>query len=98
MAHFFGGSTKCALCEHVIDDSPRGFPAFLPKGHELWRFSDACFHESCYVEWSQRERMETLHSRFREMWDRRPVHLGMEDVEAWLIAESRKFDEFAMNH
>jgi hypothetical protein len=98
MALFFTGSSTCAICEEVINDTPRLSAAFLSQGHDLWQYSDACFHQKCFDEWDLRDRFLNLENRFQDMWDRRPVHLGLEVGMEWLEAELDKFAEYAKDH
>jgi len=61
-----------------------GFPAFIPAGHALHRFSEGLFHKSCFETWSEKEEYSKLYDRFREIWASRPKNLETpEEIDAW---------------
>ena len=52
MALLFPGKTTCAICRRVITRDDRAvLTAAVISNHKdpLYRYSDACFHESCVV-------------------------------------------------
>ena len=56
MALIIRGSSKCALCERVIEaqDDIVATSHFLGPGHQLWRYSDAPMHRECFLAWGDR--------------------------------------------
>jgi len=86
MAIVISGKTKCVICAAVIEEGDEivGFPAFLPKEHELWQYSDAAFHKLCFQAWPDRERFQALYDAFNDIQSARPKHLKtLEEFEAW---------------
>lgn len=80
------GRTVCPLCDKVIlrDDKVVGFPAFLGQSHPMARFSDAAFHAECFAASGDKDAVETLFRRYREIWDSRPRNLRTRaEIEAW---------------
>jgi hypothetical protein len=80
------GKTKCLLCGKVIQQGVAtvGFPAFLRPSHPLSRYSDAIFHANCFATCVDRESVDALYERYREIWEGRPRNLkSAAEVEAW---------------
>ncbi len=86
MALVFRGISKCLLCEQVIatNDDVIAFPAFLPAGHPLSRYSDSALHQGCFAACPDRMEIESLYSRVRRIWEERPKDLkSVEEMDAW---------------
>lgn len=67
MAVVVRGKTECALCAEVIatGDDIFSTSAFVEDpGHELWRFSDAAMHQSCFLAWPRGEAFVELFNRY----------------------------------
>jgi hypothetical protein len=80
------GQTECLICGRIIErtDEAVTFPAFLKKTHRLHRYSDGNFHQRCLNATADKEELERLYSRYREIWDTRPRNLKTaEEIEAW---------------
>lgn len=75
MAHVITGKSCCALCGEVlgVTDNIVGTCAFLPPGHQFWKFSDAPFHERCATAWADGEEFFRLYREFQKLWDERPT-------------------------
>ncbi|MCZ7685193.1 MAG: hypothetical protein M5U28_43040 [Sandaracinaceae bacterium] len=57
MALVFPGSTRCAICDGVVQAEDSLFATsgvWLPPEHPLFRFCDAAMHEDCYARWPHR--------------------------------------------
>jgi hypothetical protein len=86
MALIISGVTQCVLCGHIIARAADavGFPAFLPKEHRLYPFSDAAFHTRCYETWAEKTPFEHLYFKYRVIWENRPKDLKtIDEIEAW---------------
>ena len=86
MALILSGKTPCGLCGEVMakDAYIVAFPAFLPQGHELWRFSDGAFHHVCWEREPSRPRFECLYEQYRAIWETRPMgRRTLEEMNAW---------------
>jgi hypothetical protein len=86
MALFITGKTECLICETVIQRSEDAvaFPAFLKAGHRLQMYSDGVFHRRCYDASPEKQEVERLYSRYRQIWDERPRHLKTaEEIKEW---------------
>ena len=60
------GHSRCALCGKVLEEGQEimGFPAFASiENPEFHRFNDRGAHETCFKQWPQRERFETVIAR-----------------------------------
>ena len=58
MALIFRGTSKCALCDGVLeaDDAIVATSHFIAdRQNPLWRFSDAAMHKTCFLNWDQRQ-------------------------------------------
>ena len=58
MALILRGKTECPLCSKVIEDGDNivATSHFIADDKDaFWRFSDAAMHESCFLEWDQRQ-------------------------------------------
>ena len=96
MALVFPGKTTCGICDQVIqdDDEIVAFPAFLRPDHKFWKYSDGAFHDHCFNESPDREAVERVYKKFRDIWDTRPRHLKkIEDMKAWHDAAFADFDK-----
>lgn len=92
----FPGKSECPLCGKVIEknDPIIGFTAFLRPEHPLWKYSDAAFHERCFNQCPDREAVERVYKKFRDIWATRPRHLKkLEDMKAWHDAAFADFDK-----
>lgn len=86
MALFFPGKTNCIICNEVILRTKDAicFPAFLPNGHRLHRFSDGAFHIDCFQKWPDRESFEIIYKKYREIWENKPRNLKtLKEIEDW---------------
>lgn len=86
--------SKCGICNETIQANAetRSFPAFLKPTHPLYRFSDAVFHRSCFDMSPDRDEVNRLLTRFREIWDSRSI--GLETVEEINACGNDSFKEF----
>jgi hypothetical protein len=93
MALVFPGKSKWEICDQVIhEDDAQLFPAFLGPAHPLHRFSDGVFHHACFDASPDRDEVNRLFTRFRELWDSLPRNLKTaEEIDAW---GKDKFTEF----
>ena len=94
MAIIFKGESECPICQKVIEisDEEVVFPAFLNQTHPLYRYSDEVFHKHCFESSPDRDEVERLYSRFREIWTTRPLDLKtVEEMEAWGKSAFRDF-------
>ncbi|HEX4519554.1 MAG TPA: hypothetical protein VH063_08255 [Gaiellaceae bacterium] len=73
MALILRGKSKCAVCGQTIqaDDEATGLPHFADGPADVhWRFSDAPFHLSCYLNLPEQAEIEArvagLHQRSAE--------------------------------
>jgi hypothetical protein len=95
MALFITGTTECLICGTVIERSEDvvAFPAFLKAGHRLQMYSDGVFHRWCYDASPDKEEIEKLYSRFRQIWDQRPRNLkSAEEIEKWEKSAFKELD------
>lgn len=86
MSLFFPGSSRCGICGEVMasGDDVVAFPAFLPRRHPLWRFSDRAFHRSCFVGHADGGAVQRLYERFLAIMDSRPKGLkSLEEINDW---------------
>lgn len=85
MALLLVGKSVCQICGQLIkaSDEVRMFPAFLKSSHRMYRYSDAPFHKQCFEASPDRDEVERLFAKFRDIWDHRPSNLTMEEAEAW---------------
>lgn len=94
MAQFFPGRTLCALCEQAIHSEPVAFPAFLPRGHSLWKYADACFRRECLDVWKHNATLSRLYREFRSIEESIPGDLKtLEEREEWFALHVRRFDD-----
>lgn len=79
------GAKHCVLCKLEVQMAEAvAFPAFIPRGHSLHKYSDCVFHRECFDAWSFADQLSDLYRRFREIWDTRPTDLeSMEAIEDW---------------
>lgn len=94
MALVIPGQTKCSICGEVIreNDEVVGFPAFLSRGHRLHRFSDSVFHKRCFATCAERQEVEAVYLKWRDLWDARPRDLkSTTEIDEWV---KRTFSEF----
>ena len=95
MALMMPGRTTCLICENVIERSEDAvmFPAFLKAGHRLHSYSDGVFHRWCFAASLDKEEVERLFSRFRQIWDERPKDLKtVEEIEEWGKSAFKELD------
>ena len=86
MALVFRGKSKCGLCDQIISESDTviSFPPFLPSDHKFGKFSDAAFHETCFTNFPDHDRVNCMYMAYQMIWDSRPKDLEiMEEIEAW---------------
>ena len=86
MALIIRGKSECPLCGKVIQkgDEIVAFTAFLRPEHPLWKYSDAAFHKECFDRSPDKEAVERVHGKFRDIWATRPRHLKkVEEMKAW---------------
>jgi hypothetical protein len=86
MALFIPGKTICPICKQTIMDGMEiiAFPAFLPKGHALSKYSDAVFHRGCFEKAPHRDEVQSIYKRYCDIWESRPRNLkSLEEIEAW---------------
>jgi len=89
------GKTTCGICGVPIckGEDYIGFPAFLPKTHRLWKYSDGAFHSKCFADDPNSGEVQRLHEQFESIWEKRPRGLKTnEEREAW---GKRAFADFA---
>ena len=57
MALIFIGSTKCAICEHILEanDNVIGLAPISNREHRLYHYFDKGYHEQCFDQWCHRE-------------------------------------------
>ena len=95
MAMYIKGQSECTICGRVIglEEEHVSFPAFLKRTHRLHKYSDGVFHRSCFEASPDREDVERLYSRFREIWSTRPKDLKTkEEMDAWGKAAFNEFE------
>ena len=95
MALMFSGSSTCLMCKKVIErtEDAVAFPAFLKAGHRLHWYSDGLFHRECFAASPDKEEVEKLYARFRQIWDDRPRDLKtLEEIEKWGRSAFKEFD------
>ena len=95
MAIVFIGTTPCGICGAPLCEGEDyiGFPAFLPKTHRLWKYSDGAFHSKCFADDPNSVEVQSLYQQFRSMWEKCPRELKTsEEREAW---GKRAFADFA---
>jgi hypothetical protein len=93
MAQFIPNFTICRLCGKPIADHPLMFPAFLPRQHSLWRFTDGCFHPKCFQTWDDHPRFEALLHRFHAIEANRPQDKPkLCEDDKWFVEQVRLFD------
>lgn len=86
MALLFRGSTPCGVCGKPIykDEEVVAYPAFLPKAHRLWKYSDGVFHSKCVSADPNLSEVESLYQQYRSIWETRPAHLTTDgERDAW---------------
>jgi hypothetical protein len=86
MALVFMGKTSCGVCGVPICEGEDrvAFPAFLPKTHRLWKYSDGVFHSKCLVDSPDSTEVQNLYQQWRSIWEKRPRNLMTdEEREAW---------------
>jgi hypothetical protein len=86
MALVFIGKTECGVCGAPICEGEDrvAFPAFLPKTHRLWKYSDGVFHSKCFADDPNSGEVQSLYQQFRSIWEKRPKDLKTnEEREAW---------------
>jgi hypothetical protein len=86
MALILEGKTLCGICGKPITSvsDAIGFPAFLPPGHRLSRFSDGAFHAKCFDECVEREAVLNVLEKYRQIWQSRPANVkSLAEIEAW---------------
>jgi hypothetical protein len=57
----------CALCGKDFEEEGEIFSTwgvFLPRGHTLYKYCDACFHWSCYEIWPERSNFANAYFAF----------------------------------
>jgi hypothetical protein len=95
MALVFIGKTPCGVCGAPIrkGEDYVGFPAFLPKTHRLWKYSDGAFHSKCFADDPNSGEVQSLYLQVLSIWVKRPTDLKTdEEREAW---GKRAFADFA---
>jgi hypothetical protein len=95
MALLLRGRSECLICGTVIDESDECvmFPAFLKAGHRLHLYSDGVFHQRCFDASPDKEEVEKLHSRFRQIWAERPKNLNTpEEIDDWEKSAFKELD------
>jgi|SRR5580658_1117664 hypothetical protein len=86
MALVFIGKTRFVLCDEPISEAEDyiAFPAFLPKTHWLWKYSDGVFHSKCFADDPNSRDVQSLFLQYRSIWEKRPRDLKTkEEIEAW---------------
>jgi hypothetical protein len=86
MALVFIGKSRCDVCGEPIckGEDYVGFPAFLPKKHRLWKYSDGVFHSKCFADDPNLSEVQSLYLQWRSIWEKRPRDLKTEEErEAW---------------
>lgn len=86
MAIIIEGKTLCGICGLAIVNAADAtcFPAFLPQGHRLSRFSDSAFHKDCFVACPERQQVDDVYGKYRRIWNSRPQGLNsLAEIEAW---------------
>ncbi len=63
MALLFRGSTPCGVCGKPIceNEDVVAYPAFLPKTHRLWKYSDGVFHSKYFAEDPNSREVQSLY-------------------------------------
>ena len=95
MALVFMEKTPCGVCGAPIreEEDCVAFPAFLPKTHRLWKYSDGVFHSRCFADDPNSGEVQSLYLQFRSISEKRPSDLKTnEEREAW---GKRAFADFA---
>lgn len=94
MAIFMAGKSRCPICGKVIDsiDEAIATPAFLKNTHPLAKFSDAVLHKQCFAEAPEREDVERLLSRFKEVMAGGPRTGTVAEYESWVKGAMREFE------
>ncbi len=86
MAILIPHKTTCVLCHDVIDspDDVVAFPAFIPPGHKMSKYSDSIFHGQCFRNWDGGETLQHLYASYCEIWDGRPGNLqSVDEITEW---------------
>lgn len=92
MALVIKGRTPCGICGEPLEEPIIGFPAFLGRDHELSGFSDAAFHERCFISHPRAADVTALYARFQAIWASRPLGLKtVAEIEAWGREAFKKF-------
>jgi len=95
MVLFCPGKTECSICGKTIDDVHDlvGFPAFIGPNHPLHEYSDSAFHKNCFEQWTQKDELQSLYERYRQIWDSRPDGLkSLEEINEWGKEAFKDFD------
>lgn len=68
MALIFLGSSKCSICNKVlnVDDEVIGLPPISDTGHPLYKYFDTGIHKSCYETWDKKEEIEALANKEKQ--------------------------------
>ena len=92
LALIIRGKSICPICGRVLNESDAllATPAFLKSTHRLARFSDAAFHQECFLASPEHEEVERLWERYRAIWARAPSTL--EEGEIWVKEAFLEFD------
>ena len=96
MSVFLSGKSTRLICNKIIEktDDAVMFPAFLKKSHRLHRYSDSNMHKRCFEASPDKEELQRLFTRFREIWESRPKDLrALKDIEEWGKSAFSEFDE-----
>ncbi|MCP3167053.1 hypothetical protein [Myxococcus qinghaiensis] len=95
MAHFFSGHSMCRICERIFKSTNdlRMFPAFIPRGHSLWTYSDGCFHLTCFDSWEWRATFLQLHGEAQQLDASIPKGLTLEENEAWHLRQTLEWHQ-----
>jgi hypothetical protein len=94
-------ATECALCGETLSEPIFATSHFIgDKSHDLYRFSDAAMHWSCYLQWPDQARFASLYfetcvkvaqiRRWPQYW---PILLKSRDV---LVLYGVAVDEIAV--
>jgi hypothetical protein len=88
MALVFMGKTPCGVCGAPIREGEDcvAFPAFLPRTHRLWKYSDGVFHSKCFANEPNSDEVQSLYLEFRSIWEKCPSRLRKNSVGRLLFA------------
>ena len=86
MAILIPGQSICRFCGLTLSSGQKtlSFPAFLPKDHPLYPYSDGSFHLDCFKKWPQHEQFQNIYEVFRSITSNPPKNLvGGKEIDKW---------------